>query len=43
MLRAAADQGLLDWKRAITETLASIHRAGADVIVSYYAREWLLA
>jgi porphobilinogen synthase len=38
MTRAAADAGLLDFERAITEQLVSIKRAGADVIVSYHAR-----
>ncbi len=38
MLRAAADQGLMDLDRAVQETLLSILRAGADVIVSYHGR-----
>ncbi|MBL8955614.1 MAG: porphobilinogen synthase [Myxococcaceae bacterium] len=38
MVRAAADAGLLDFERAITEQLVSIRRAGADVVVSYHAR-----
>ena len=38
MVRAAADAGLLDFERAITEQLVSIRRAGADVVVSYQAR-----
>ena len=37
-LRAAADQGLLDFDRAMTEVLLSVRRAGADAIVSYHAR-----
>lgn len=40
MLRAAADAGLLDFERALLETLLSIRRAGADVVVSYAARAW---
>jgi porphobilinogen synthase len=40
MLRAAADAGLLDFDRAVEESLVSIKRAGADVIVSYAARAW---
>ena len=40
MIRAAADAGLLDFERAIRESLTSIRRAGADVAVSYYARVW---
>jgi porphobilinogen synthase len=39
MLRAAADQGLLDFDRAMGEALTSIRRAGADLIVSYQARK----
>ena len=38
MLRASADAGLLDFDRAIKETLTSIRRAGADVIITYHAR-----
>jgi porphobilinogen synthase len=38
MLRAAADAGLLDFERAMTELLVSMRRAGADVIISYDAR-----
>lgn len=38
MLRAAADQGLMDFERANQEVLLSIRRAGADVIVSYHGR-----
>jgi porphobilinogen synthase len=38
MLRAAANAGLLDFDRAMAESLLSIRRAGADVIVTYHAR-----
>jgi porphobilinogen synthase len=38
MLRATADAGLLDFDRAINETLLSLKRAGADVLISYHAR-----
>ena len=41
MLRAAADAGLMDFERAIRESITSIRRAGADVVVSYYARALL--
>ncbi len=40
MIRAAADAGLLDFERAIKESLVSIRRAGADVAISYFARPW---
>jgi len=39
MLKAAARNGWIDEPRAMLETLTSIHRAGADIIVTYYARE----
>lgn len=38
MVRAAADRGLIDFERAMTELLVSLRRAGADLIVSYDAR-----
>ncbi|TVP44314.1 MAG: porphobilinogen synthase [Gemmatimonadales bacterium] len=37
---AAAERGWLDGPRAMTEALASIHRAGADIILTYWAREF---
>jgi porphobilinogen synthase len=39
MLKAAAAHGWIDESRAMLETLTSIHRAGADIIITYYARE----
>jgi porphobilinogen synthase len=39
MLVAASNAGLLDYERASEETLLSMRRAGADVIVTYAARE----
>jgi len=39
MLKAAARNGWIDEPRAMMETLTSIRRAGADVIITYYARE----
>ena len=39
MIKAAAAQGWLDESRAILETLTSIKRAGADMILTYHARE----
>jgi porphobilinogen synthase len=39
MLKAAGANGWLDETRAMMETLLSIRRAGADVIVTYYARD----
>jgi porphobilinogen synthase len=39
MLKAAARNGWIDEPRAMMETLTSIRRAGADIILTYYARE----
>ncbi|HVF57762.1 MAG TPA: porphobilinogen synthase [Pyrinomonadaceae bacterium] len=39
MIKAAAERGWIDEKRAMLETLTSIRRAGADIIITYYARE----
>src|ERR687884_33041 len=39
MIKAAAERGWIDEKRAMMETLTSIRRAGADLILTYYARE----
>jgi porphobilinogen synthase len=39
MLKAAAQRGWLDEPRVMLETLTGIRRAGADMIVTYYARE----
>lgn len=44
MIEAAAERGWIDRRAAIEETLTSIARAGADVILSYWALEastWL--
>jgi porphobilinogen synthase len=44
MVKAAAARGWLDERRAALETLTAIKRAGADVIVTYWAAEvaaWL--
>jgi porphobilinogen synthase len=39
MIRAAAQNGWLDGERAALESLISIRRAGADAILTYFARE----
>ncbi len=39
MIKAAAERGWIDEQRVMLETLTSIRRAGADVILTYYARE----
>ena len=38
MLKAAAQNGWLDEDRAMLECLTSIKRAGADIVITYYAR-----
>ena len=40
MVEAAAANGWINREPAIDETLTSIRRAGADVILSYWALEW---
>ncbi|MEX2596918.1 MAG: porphobilinogen synthase [Salibacteraceae bacterium] len=40
MLKAAAQKGWLDYDRAMPEMLLSIKRAGADVILTYFAKEY---
>jgi porphobilinogen synthase len=39
MLKAAAQAGMLDEKRATLEVLTSIRRAGADFILTYHAKD----
>jgi len=44
MLKAAAAKGWVDEESVILETLTSIKRAGADLILTYHAKEasrWL--
>jgi porphobilinogen synthase len=44
MLKAAIANGWLEEERVILETLTSIRRAGADIIITYHAKEaarWL--
>jgi porphobilinogen synthase len=39
MLKAAAQNGWLDEKQVMYESLISIKRAGADMIITYFAKE----
>src|SRR5215471_6132541 len=39
MLKAAAERGWIEYDRAMLETLLSIRRAGADMILTYHAKE----
>jgi porphobilinogen synthase len=44
MVKAAARNGWLDEKRVVLEILTGIHRAGADIILTYHAKDvarWL--
>ncbi len=44
MIKAAAANGWIDERSAVLETLTAIKRAGADVIITYHAKEaaqWL--
>jgi porphobilinogen synthase len=38
MIMAAAEKGFIDGDRVMMETLISIRRAGADLILTYFAR-----
>lgn len=39
MIKAAANMGWLDGEKAMMESLLSIRRAGADIIITYFAKE----
>jgi len=39
MIRAAADNGWVDYERVLLESLTSIRRAGADLVITYGARD----
>lgn len=43
LIKAAAQKGWIDEQRVMMETLTSIKRAGADIILTYYAREAIQA
>ena len=46
MVKAAAANGWIDEKRIVLETLTSMKRAGADIIITYHAidaAKWLKA
>jgi porphobilinogen synthase len=38
-LKGAAQSGWIDEERAVTETLTAIRRAGADLVITYYAKD----
>ncbi|MGH7718911.1 MAG: porphobilinogen synthase, partial [Gemmatimonadaceae bacterium] len=39
MIKAAAERGWVDGERAMMESLLGIRRAGADVVLTYFATE----
>ena len=44
MIKAAAAQGLIDERAAVLEALTGIRRAGADIVITYHAKDvatWL--
>jgi len=46
MVKAAAAKGIVDERAAVLEIMTSLKRAGADIIVTYWARqlaEWIAA
>lgn len=42
MLKMGADNGLFAYEKAMPETLNAIHRAGADIVISYAALDYAL-
>lgn len=40
MIHAAAERGWIDLERAMRESLLSIRRAGADGIITYFAKDF---
>ena len=39
MIKAAADKGWIDGELVMMESLLSMKRAGADIIITYFAKE----
>ena len=39
MIKAAAEKGWIDGERVMMESLLSMKRAGADIIITYFAKE----
>ena len=42
MLKAAAERGWIEEARAVDETLTAMARAGADIIITYFAKDYLV-
>ena len=44
MIKAASAAGMLDERAAVLEALTTIRRAGADIVITYHAKDaarWL--
>jgi porphobilinogen synthase len=41
MIKAAAEKGWINEDKAIMEVLTSIRRAGADLIATYFAKDFI--
>jgi porphobilinogen synthase len=39
MIKAAVEKGLIDERAAVLEVMTSLKRAGADIIITYWAPE----
>jgi porphobilinogen synthase len=39
MIKAAAERGWIDEERVVRETITAIRRAGADIVITYFARD----
>jgi len=39
MIKAAAERGWIDERKAVAESLVAIRRAGADLVITYFAKE----
>ncbi|MFT6191811.1 MAG: porphobilinogen synthase [Paraglaciecola sp.] len=39
MIKAAAEKGWIDGEKVMMESLLSMKRAGADIIITYFAKE----
>ena len=39
MIKAAVERGIMEERAAVLEVMTSLKRAGADIIITYWARE----
>jgi porphobilinogen synthase len=39
MIKAAAERGWIDGRAAVMESLTCLRRAGADLVITYFAEE----